>query len=90
MKRSRAYFRDQRKRHIEHRKRYDRSIYGDYQFFEYDGQYGDNKPYCNCPICAQKTNNKGRRGNRFMKPMEWKHSDQQKIDRMDYQENEEN
>ncbi len=54
-------------------------------------QYSKNKIHCSCPMCSQKTNNKGKRrlkpGN-YLPAKNWKHSDLVKISSMKQSEKE--
>lgn len=53
-------------------------------WYEHDGQYIKGKIHCSCPSCSAKTNNRGRYG----AAMNYKHSDRQKIESMESQEEE--
>ncbi|MDU3181748.1 MAG: hypothetical protein E6686_10255 [Lachnospiraceae bacterium] len=46
--------------------------------YKYDGQYIKGKIHCSCPLCSQKTNNRGRYG----KAVNYTHSDSIKIESM--------
>ena len=52
-------------------------------------QYSKNKIHCSCPMCAAKTNNRGRYAYYGGGSMNWKTSDRRKLDEMDYEEEEE-
>lgn len=50
-------------------------------------QYSKNKIHCSCPLCSAKTRNKGRRDRKNYAPsINYKISDQRKIDRLMYAE----
>lgn len=51
-------------------------------------QYSKNKIHCSCPMCSQKTNNKGRKGN-WEPSTTWSIADRRKLDELEYQEDEE-
>ena len=90
--RSKPFKRAMRRKHINRRKKIAQKLYGN-GFEITDGKYDKGKVHCSCPMCSRKTNNKGKNrlkyGNYY--PLkDWKHSDQQKLDDMDYQERENN
>lgn len=86
--RSKIFAREMREKHIQRKKRIAERIYG-WGYYQCDGKYDKGKVHCSCPMCSKKTNNKGKNrlkhGN-YYPSKNWKHSDQQKIDGMDYQE----
>ena len=51
-------------------------------------QYSKNKIHCSCPMCSQKTNNRGRKGS-WEPPISWSATDRRKLDELEYQEDEE-
>jgi hypothetical protein len=51
------------------------------KWYRHINQYSKGKIHCSCPLCSPKTNNRGRYGS----AMNYKHSDQQKIDALDNQ-----
>ena len=81
MNRDRSYYRKMRAKHIHRKKKLGRCFK-----LKYDGMYSKNKIHCSCPICTRKTNNKGKNrlkhGN-YYPSKDWKHSDLQKIQKMD-------
>lgn len=83
------------KRHLDYTKairkrRIDHEINPDFpDWYNNLHQYSKNKIHCSCPLCAAKTNNRGKRG-AFWAPSEnWKISDRRKLDELKYQEDEE-
>ncbi len=66
-----------------------RSVYWDgwndgknnYDYYDNLHQYSKNKIHCSCPICRNKTNNKGR-SKFYGSSRNWKHSDLIKITRL--------
>jgi hypothetical protein len=80
MKRDKNYFREQRQKHINRKKRIIHEQ-GDYWHYKYDGTLNKGKIHCSCPVCRRKTNNKGRCG--YDPAKNWKHSDLQKIESQD-------
>lgn len=81
MNRDRSYYRKMRAKHIHRKKKLGRCFK-----LKYDGMYSKNKIHCSCPMCTRKTNNKGKNrlkhGN-YYPSKDWKHSDLQKIQKMD-------
>lgn len=81
MNRDRSYYRKMRAKHIHRKKKL-----GRWFKLKYDGMYSKNKIHCSCPMCTRKTNNKGKNrlkhGN-YYPSKDWKHSDLQKIQKMD-------
>lgn len=84
--RSKAYNRAMRRKHIARKKKIAKKLYGS-DYYKADGMYDKGKVHCSCPMCTRKTNNKGKNrlkhGNYFPSK-DWKHSDQQKLDQMDW------
>jgi hypothetical protein len=87
MKRDRAYYREQRQKHIDRKKK----IIKDQQYplfwgYKYEGELSKGKIHCSCGMCRSKTNNKGKHrlihGN-YAPSKNWKHSDLQKIESAD-------
>lgn len=77
--RRRSYLKAVRKRKL------DESV--SYHVLMYDNlhQYSKNKIHCSCPMCSAKTRNKGRRDRKSYAPsINYKISDQRKIDRLAY------
>ena len=59
----------------------------DYAMYDNLHQYSKNKIHCSCPDCSAKTRNKGSSKHRGMAPsINYKISDQRKIDRLMYAE----
>lgn len=52
-------------------------------------EYSKNKIHCSCAICSNKTDNKGRHKSWESGSKNWKHSDMQKIERLESQLNDE-
>lgn len=77
-----------RKRRIDHDVTpYDR----DYGFYNNLHQYSKNKIHCSCPMCSAKTRNKGNSKHKGMsRPINYKISDVRKINRLEYEDREEN
>ena len=72
-----------RKRHITQVKYH--SIY-DSEYYDNLHQYSKNKIHCSCPMCTQKTNNRGRNKWYGKGGKNWKHSDLIKIIRLVYEQ----
>lgn len=54
-------------------------------------QYSKNKIHCSCPMCSAKTRNKGNSKHKGMsRPINYKISDMRKINKLEYQDREEN
>jgi len=88
--RNRAYYRDVRKRHIDRKKRIIKNL-DNYWHYEYDGVLSKGKIHCSCGMCMAKTRNKKYRrrhihGN-YAPNINYKHSDQQKIESAESQLN---
>ena len=60
------------------------SIY-DSEYYDNLHQYSKNKIHCSCPMCTQKTNNRGRAKWYGLGSKNWKHSDLIKINRLESQ-----
>ena len=58
----------------------------DFPWYNNLHEYSKNKIHCSCPMCSEKTRNKGRRvkGPIWAKSINYKHSDLVKQMRMDY------
>ena len=85
---SRAYNREITRRKALNRRRLARKIYPCDENDYYDNlhQYSKNKIHCSCPMCSAKTRNKRkRRGNGygFAPSINYKISDQRKVDAME-------
>lgn len=84
---NRGYYRRMRAKHIRRKKRIVNAYHG-YWYYSSDGMYSKGKIHCSCPMCSQKTNNKGKNrlkhGN-YYPSKNWKHSDRIKIERMNFQ-----
>lgn len=58
-----------------------------YGFYDNLHQYSKNKIHCSCPMCSAKTRNKGKSKHKGMsRPINYKHSDIKKLQRLEYQE----
>lgn len=54
-------------------------------------QYSKNKIHCSCPMCSAKTRNKGSSKHKGMsRPINYKISDMRKINKLEYEDREEN
>lgn len=73
------------------KRRIDRELDGGsiYHHDWYDNlhQYSKNKIHCSCPMCATKTNNKGKYAY-YGGTMNWSIHDRRQLDEMDYDEEE--
>lgn len=85
MIRNRGYYRNMRAKHIRRKKKLTFN-FGTGWGYEHDGMYSKGKIHCSCSMCSRKTNNKGKNrlkhGN-YHSSKDWKHSDLQKIQKMD-------
>ena len=93
MSNSRAYTREMREKHIARKKRIVHQYPYMGEYYDCDGKYSKGKIHCSCGMCRSKTNNKSWRkrkihGN-YAPNHNWKPSDVRKLDRMDYEEKEE-
>ena len=90
--RSRAYNRDVSKRKALRKKRISDNFWphaSDYPYYDNLHQYSKNKIHCSCPLCSQKTKNKGKRARKNYNPTHnYKASDLRKKVAMDLQEEE--
>ena len=90
--RSRAYNRDVSKRKALRKKRISDNFWphaSDYPYYDNLHQYSKNKIHCSCPMCSQKTKNKGKRARKNYNPTHnYKASDLRKKIAMDLQEEE--
>ena len=73
------------------RRRLARKIYpyDDKDYYDNLHQYSKNKIHCSCPMCSAKTRNKRKRhrnGQSFAPSINYKISDQRKVDSMDFDE----
>ena len=89
--RNRAYNRDVTRRKALHRRHLARKIYAydDKDYYDNLHQYSKNKIHCSCPMCSAKTRNKRKRhgnGWGFAPSVNYKISDQRKVDAMDFDE----
>lgn len=85
---SRAYNREITRRKALNRRQLARKIYphSDVDYYDNLHQYSKNKIHCSCPACSAKTRNKSRRksnGLGFAPAINYKISDQRKIESMD-------
>ena len=63
--------------------------YDDKDYYDNLHQYSKNKIHCSCPMCSAKTRNKRKRhrnGQGFAPSINYKISDQRKVDSMDFDE----
>ena len=85
MNRDKNYYRKMRTKHIRRKKEIAQLNFGSGWYYEFDGMYDKGKIHCSCPMCSRKTNNKGKNrlkhGN-YYPSKDWKHSDLQKIQKM--------
>ena len=84
--RSRAYYRKQRAKHIRRKKNICLKEYG-WSYYKHEGSYSKGKIHCSCWMCQRKTNNKHRKI-AYTPLHDWKHSDLQKINKMEEEEKE--
>lgn len=86
MNRSRSYYRQMRKKHIDRKKRIANSYY--YPLvLKCDGMYSKGKIHCSCAMCANKTNTKHlSKASIYWSPKlkNWKHSDAVKVESMNF------
>ena len=80
---SKSYNRDVSKRKALRKKKIAEQIY-DVDYYDNLHQYSKNKIHCSCPLCSQKTKNKGKRkkGN-YNRTLNYKASDYKKIERLE-------
>ena len=92
--RSRAYNRDVSRRKALRKKRISDNFWphaSNYPYYDNLHQYSKNKIHCSCPMCSQKTRNKGKRRNKcgnYSRQISYKVSDLRKVISMDQDENE--
>lgn len=82
---SRGYNRDVSIRKALRKRRISRQVYwDDVDYYDNLHQYSKNKIHCSCPLCSQKTKNKGKRkkGN-YNRTLNYKASDYKKIERLE-------
>lgn len=82
------------KRHLDYKKAIKKrkivlEVYRENDWYNNLHQYSKNKVFCSCPLCAVKTNNRGKRGAFWASSENWKISDRRKLDELEYQEDEE-
>lgn len=86
-----AYNRYMSRKKALRRRRLARKIYpyDDKDYYDNLHQYSKNKIHCSCPMCSAKTRNKRKRhrnGQGFAPSINYKISDQRKVDSMDFDE----
>lgn len=90
--RSRAYNRDVSRRKALRKKRISDNFWphaSNYPYYDNLHQYSKNKIHCSCPMCSQKTKNKGKPARKNYNPTHnYKASDLRKKIAMDLQEEE--
>ena len=90
--RSRAYNRNVSRRKALRKKRISDNFWthaSNYPYYDNLHQYSKNKIHCSCPMCSQKTKNKGKRARKNYNPTHnYKASDLRKKIAMDLQEEE--
>ena len=85
--RGKAFTRNERNKHIAHRKNIAEHIYG-FAYYPDDGRYNKGKVHCSCWMCSRfsKTNNKGKHrllpGN-YAPSINWSPSDTVKLNSME-------
>jgi hypothetical protein len=88
----RGYNRDVSRRKALRKRRIDKETQGHYSstpYYDNLHQYSKNKVHCSCPMCSQKTKNKGKRARKNYNPTHnYKASDLRKKIDMDLQEEE--
>ena len=85
--RDRGYYRDERKRHIERKKRMIHE-WNDYWNYKYEGQLSKGKIRCSCGLCTAKTRNNGKRRYlhaNYAPNINWSCSDLKKIESLESQ-----
>jgi hypothetical protein len=82
MAKGRGYAVEMREKHIKRKKKICEENYH-WSYYPQDGYYSKNKIHCSCPLCSAKTRNKGKRKN-YSPSINYKHSEQQRINCMDY------
>ena len=84
---SRAYNRDVSRRKALRKKRIAEEVYWDgrnHPYYSNLHQYSKNKIHCSCPLCSQKSKNKGKRARKNYNPTHnFKASDVRKFEKMD-------
>lgn len=85
MNRDRSYYRKMRAKHIRRKKKIGTITYGEQWHYKHDGMYSKGKVHCSCMLCRAKTRNKGRGQGHTVPAINYKHSDQVKVQRMDNQ-----
>lgn len=91
MNRDRAYYRKMRLKHIRRKKKLACLTFGNGWGYKHNGMYDKGKIHCSCSWCSAKTRNKGHRRTQhanYNPSLNWKHSDMQKIQKMDDEYNE--
>ena len=93
MKRSAAYVREMAWRHAIRKRRIARQVYSyndsGWDYYSHLHQFSKNKIHCSCPLCSDKTRNKGKRRQNvhgFSPAINYKISDLRKIQRLDFSE----
>lgn len=85
--RGRAYNRDVSRRKALRKKRISDNFWphaAEYPYYDNLHQYSKNKIHCSCPMCSQKSKNKGRRARKNYNPTHnFKASDVRKFEKMD-------
>lgn len=89
MKKTRDYIRYQHKKHALRHKKITENVYQELNYFDTFNKYDSFKIHCSCPLCAAKTNSRGKRGAFWASSKNWKISDRRKLDELEYQEDEE-
>ena len=92
MSSSRAYNRDVSRRKALRKRRITKEVYHEEGYYDNLHQFSKNKIHCSCPMCSAKTRNKRKRNGNgwgFAPSINYKISDQRKVDRMnqDLEEN---
>ena len=85
--RGRAYNRDVSRRKALRKKRISDNFWphaGEHPYYDNLHQYSKNKIHCSCPLCSQKSKNKGKRARKNYNPTHnFKASDIRKFEKMD-------
>lgn len=85
--RGRAYNRDVSRRKALRKKRISDNFWhhaAEYPYYDNLHQYSKNKIHCSCPLCSQKSKNKGKRARKNYNPTHnFKASDVRKFEKMD-------
>ena len=77
--RSRAERRKLRYKKIKRKKKIAKEVYG-FPYYHKDGKYSKGKIHCSCPLCRDKTKNKGKHRSPYSPTVNYKASDRRRVD----------